>query len=88
MPQYSVYICHTIFVSFWIIFHVPACCLYGHCSRRRMPVGVLGSYPKTEFRMLIYNRLYRYLYSLSNKMASYYKGNNSTINTKDGVFCL
>lgn len=48
MPQYSVYICHTIFVSFWIIFHVPACCLYGHCSRRRMSVGVLGS-PEKNF---------------------------------------
>lgn len=43
MPQYSVCICHTIFVLFWIISHVPACCLYGHRSRRRMSIGVLGS---------------------------------------------
>lgn len=48
MPQYSVCICHTIFVSFWIIFHVPACCLYGHRSRRRMSIGVLGS-PEKNF---------------------------------------
>lgn len=40
MPQYSVCICHTIFVLFWIISHVPACCLYGHRSRRRMSIGV------------------------------------------------
>lgn len=48
MPQYSVCICHTIFVSFWIIFHVPASCLYGQRSRRRMSIGVLGS-PEKNF---------------------------------------
>lgn len=48
MPQYSVCICHTIFVSFRIIFNVPACYLYGNCSRRQMSVGVLGS-PEKNF---------------------------------------
>ena len=48
MSQYAVFICHTIFVSFWIIFHVPACCSYGHCFRRQMLVGELGS-PEKRF---------------------------------------
>lgn len=42
MSQYAVCIYHTIFVSFRIIFHVPACYLYGQHSQRRMSVRVLG----------------------------------------------
>ena len=36
-------ICHTVFLLLRTILRVPACCLYGHRSRRRMSVGVLGS---------------------------------------------
>ena len=38
-----------VWYTYWIIFHVLACCLYGHRSRRRMSIGVLGS-PRKEFR--------------------------------------